>query len=77
MKIRQTPSITPALKSLHWLPVRQKMIDFKILLLVYKVLSGLGPKHISDLLVRYEASRSLRSSEKGLLSVPRDQNKAR
>uniref|UniRef100_A0A3P9Q823 TNFR-Cys domain-containing protein n=1 Tax=Poecilia reticulata TaxID=8081 RepID=A0A3P9Q823_POERE len=32
--------ITPVLKSLHWLPVAQR-IDFKILMLVYKSLNGL------------------------------------
>ena len=62
------------LKSLHWLPVCQR-IDFKILLLVYKALNGLGPKYISDLLVRYEAPRPLRSSGTGLLSVPRIKTK--
>ena len=36
--------------------------DFKVLLLVYKALNGLGPKYISDLLIFYEPSRSLRSS---------------
>ncbi|MDG2594948.1 hypothetical protein P7M37_24555, partial [Vibrio parahaemolyticus] len=62
------------LKSLHWLPVYQR-IDFKILLLVYKALNGLGPKYISDILVHYEASRPLRSSGTGLLSVPRIKTK--
>ena len=66
--------ITPVLKSLHWLPVYQR-IDFKILLLVFKALNGLGPKYISDLLIRYEPSRPLRSSGTGLLSVPRVKTK--
>uniref|UniRef100_A0A669DF59 Reverse transcriptase domain-containing protein n=1 Tax=Oreochromis niloticus TaxID=8128 RepID=A0A669DF59_ORENI len=44
---------------------------FKVLMLVYKALNGLGPKYISDLLTQYEPSRSLRSSGSGLLSVPR------
>ena len=48
--------ITPVLRSLHWLPVCER-IDFKILQLVYKVLNGLGPKYISDLLLHYEPSR--------------------
>ena len=34
--------VTPVLRSLHWLPVSAR-IDFKILLLVFKVLNGLGP----------------------------------
>lgn len=66
--------ITPVLKSLHWLPVC-KRIDFKILLLTYKALNGLGPKYISDLLVVYEAPRLLRSSGTGLLCVPRVRTK--
>lgn len=42
--------ITPVLKSLHWLPVCFK-IHFKILLLVFKCLNGLGPTYLSDLLL--------------------------
>ena len=68
-KTKKVDHITPVLKSLHWLPVCQR-IDFKILLLVYKALNGLGPKYISDLLIPYEPSRPLRSSGTGLLSVP-------
>ena len=71
---RKLDHITPVLKSLHWLPVSQR-IDFKILLLVYKALNGLGPKYIQDLLVPYEASRPLRSSGTGLLCVPRTRTK--
>ena len=32
-------TLTPVLKSLHWLPVSYR-IDFKVLLLVYKSLNG-------------------------------------
>ncbi len=73
-KTKKVDHITPVLRSLHWLPVCQR-IDFKILLLVYKELNGLGPKYISDLLLRYEPSRPLRSSGAGLLSVPRVKTK--
>ncbi len=73
-KTKKVDHITPVLRSLHWLPVCQR-IDFKILLLVYKALNGLGPKYISDLLLRYEPSRPLRSSGAGLLSVPRVKTK--
>ena len=71
---RKMDHITPVLKSLHWLPVSQR-IDFKILLVVYKALNGLGPKYILDLLVLYEAPRPLRSSGTGLLCVPRTRTK--
>ena len=39
--------VTPVLRSLHWLPVSTR-IDFKIVL-VCKVLHGLGPLYLSDL----------------------------
>lgn len=38
--------ITPVLASLHWLPVRFR-IDFKILLLVFKILNGMAPPYLS------------------------------
>lgn len=41
--------VTPGLRSLHWLPVSTR-IDFTILLLVFKVLNGLGPLYLSELL---------------------------
>lgn len=39
--------ITPVLASLHWLPVCFR-IDFKILLLVFKILNGLAPSYLSE-----------------------------
>ncbi|XP_044065173.1 C-type mannose receptor 2-like isoform X2 [Siniperca chuatsi] len=45
--------ISPVLRSVHWLPVCQR-IDFKILLLVYKALNTIWPKYFSDLLLRYK-----------------------
>ncbi len=36
-------------------------IDFKVLLLVYKSLNGLGPKYIADMLTEYKPNRPLRS----------------
>ncbi len=41
-RTRKSEHITPVLRSLHWLPVTFR-IDFKVLLLVYKSLNGLGP----------------------------------
>ena len=66
--------ITPVLKSLHWLPVCFR-IDFKILLLVFKALNGLSPSYLSDLLLTYEPSRTLRSSDRGLLLIPKVRSK--
>ena len=60
--------VTPVLRSFHWLPVSAR-IDFKILLLVFKVLNGLGPLYLSELLEPYIPKRNLRSSKKKLLIV--------
>ena len=66
--------ITPILINLHWLPVEFR-ITFKVLLLVYKALHGLAPSYISDLLNFKTYSRSLRSSCKEYLVVPRSRLK--
>ena len=38
--------ITPVLRSLHWLPVRQR-ITFKIATLMYRCLNGLAPSYLA------------------------------
>ena len=67
LRKRKHDSATPLLKSLHWLPVPQR-IEYKINLLTYKALNNLAPKYLSNLLVPYNPSRSLRSSTKGYLT---------
>ena len=56
----------PILKSLHWLPVHHR-IQFKVLLLVYKLLNGIG--HLTDLLQKYCPPRPLRSQEQNTLQL--------
>ena len=51
-RTKRTEHITPVLKSLHWLPVSYR-IDFKVLLLVYKSLNGLGPEYMSRVLTEW------------------------
>ena len=58
------------LRGLHWLPVSAR-IEFKILLLVFKVSNGLGPLYLSELLRPYIPNRNLRSSKKKLLIIPK------
>ena len=60
---------SPALQELHWLPVDQRVI-FKVLLITYKALNDLAPVYISNLLLRYEPSKNLRSTNKYLLQIP-------
>ena len=53
--------ITPILRDkLHWLPVDHWII-FKIILLTYKVLHGIAPQYLSELLHLYVPSRALRA----------------
>ena len=68
--------ITPVLHSLHWLPINYR-IKFKVLVLTYKALHGQAPAYISDLLHSYTTNRPLRSSNQGLLVVPRTRLKTR
>ena len=65
--------ITPVLRHLHWLPVRQR-IKFKLAMTVYKCLHGLAPTYSADDCLAISAiagKRHLRSTRTGLLSVPR------
>ena len=60
-RARKCDYITPILFNLHWLPVSEQ-INFKILLLTFKVLHQQSPTYIQDLITRYLQSRSLQSS---------------
>ena len=61
--------ITPILKTLHWLPVKERII-FKILLFVYYIVNGTAPDYNKSLLRLYQPTRTLRSSNSGLLQIP-------
>ena len=74
MRTRGREHITQIFKSLHWLPVCFR-IDFKVLLLVFKCLNGLGPSYLSDLLLPYQPLWTLRSSGTGLLTIPQVSSK--
>jgi hypothetical protein len=58
--------ITPVLRHLHWLPIRQR-IAFKLAVLVYKCLHGLAPSYLSDDCVlgsSFPSRSALRSSSR-------------
>ena len=63
--------ITPLLVDLHWLPVKFR-IEFKILLIVFKIFKGLAPLYLSFLITPKLVSKyNLRSSsDSTLLSYP-------
>ena len=67
---RKYDHITPILEELHWLPVRFRT-QYKITLIVFKAIHGLAPKYIEELFKVRQVPRSLRSSSKPLLEIPR------
>jgi len=75
---RRRDHITPMLRQLHWLPVKQR-IDFKLAVLdcwcsqVYKSLYGFVPPYLSEncQLVTEVGRRHLRSSDVHTSTVPR------
>ena len=67
--IKRHNHITPALRKLHWLPIKQR-ITFKIAILTFKTLHHGQPTYLFDLLTRHNPVRSLRSSSQSLLTVP-------
>uniref|UniRef100_A0A669EE25 Reverse transcriptase domain-containing protein n=1 Tax=Oreochromis niloticus TaxID=8128 RepID=A0A669EE25_ORENI len=60
---------TPLLIQLHWLPVKFR-VQFKIIIMTYRTLHSVAPTYLSDLLLSYHPSKSLRSCDQGLLVVP-------
>ncbi len=69
-RTRKYDHITPVLSTLHWLPIKN-CIYFKISLTTYKVLNGLAPQYLSELLSHYSPPRPLRSQNSGHLIIPR------
>ena len=48
--VRKYHHISPILATLHWLPIRYS-VDFKVLMLTYKALNGLGPRYLAERLL--------------------------
>ena len=62
--------ITPLMRELHWLPIRQR-IHFKMLLFTFKAIHGIAPLYIQDLVqVKSQGAYNLRSSRAVLLDAP-------
>jgi len=66
----RSASATELHRQLHWLPVRQR-ISYKVAVITDKTRSTSKPAYLSDLLQDYRPARTLRSSDKLLLSLPR------
>ena len=61
--------ITPILKKLHWLPIKQR-IDYKLCLLTYKTLTNQQPTYLYNSLSFPSHTVSTRSSDSLVLSIP-------
>ena len=68
-RIRKFEHITPTMKKLNWLPVRQR-VSYKVALLVFKIRQSGQPPYLSSLICDKPDSHALRSSDKYLLNVP-------
>ena len=63
-------SVTAALRELHWLTIAQR-IEFKVLTLMHGAVHNRTPWYLSDRIVTYAPSRTLRSATQSLAVVPR------
>ena len=69
--LRKYDRITPALVTLHWLPVKYR-IEFKTLLIVFKGLHDQAPTYIQEMITPSKSKRySIRSNEERVLKVPK------
>jgi len=69
---RKYEHITPLLRDLHWLPVRER-IGFKLAVLVFRCLHGTAPPYLANELCRVadiDARRWLRSASTSALVTP-------
>ena len=59
--VRRREHITPILQSLHWLPIRIRVI-FKICTYIFKIMHGLDPDYLNCVVVCYALTRTLLSA---------------
>ena len=71
LQVTTTENVTrPVLRSLHWLPVSQR-IEFKVAALTYKIRSTSRPAYLHSLLSNHisESTATLRSASRPLLHI--------
>ncbi|KAF7236082.1 hypothetical protein EYD10_17124 [Varanus komodoensis] len=61
--------VTPVHRQLHWLPIEVRA-QFKVLVMTYKALNGLGPGYLKERLHPYMPNCPLRSAGAALLQEP-------
>ena len=69
-KKRKRDHVTPLLNELHWLPVKFRF-EYKIATLARRHSDDTLPSYLSASLYTYQTSRTLRSSNRELLKIPK------
>ena len=69
VRARRTLHITPILRVLHWLSIRQR-ITFKVALLTHRAYYGSAPCYLSAAVNKYHPARELRSANQHQLVEP-------
>ena len=59
--LKKNDHVTPSMKGLHWLKIKERIV-YKLCLLLYKCQNGLSPEYLADLLPSKTHSMALRSS---------------
>jgi len=67
--LRGRTSVTELHRSLHWLPVRQR-VDYKLALITFKAWRTGCPVYIASLLNEYKPARTQRTSDEVLFTIP-------
>jgi hypothetical protein len=76
-RAKKSDHITPLLRDLHWLRVRER-IDFRLAVLTFRCLHGLAPPYLANelqLVSDVESRRRLRSANRQQLVVPTSKRK--
>ena len=68
--LRKHDHITESRRRLHWLPIKAR-IEYKVLANTWKAVNNQAPEYLKSLIKNKESSRHLRSSNSGLLSIPK------
>jgi hypothetical protein len=66
--VKRSHHISPTLRRLHWLPIKQR-IDYKIASLTFKTLHFNQPSYLAELLITETPSRFLRSFAQHKLNI--------
>ena len=76
--VKRYHRISPTLAALHWLPIRFR-IDYKVLMMTYKALNGLGPQYLGERFLPPRSTRITHFSQNGQLRdlMPREARRER